>query len=260
MMAFSELYLLRCPACLDELGKQNQIPMTGISTPPYVIIANGDFNSPEKMRLKKLRAAGSLWDRFCRSIGAVAVNMPTAGMYEAMSRGTLDGVLYAVGGLKTHGLGDIAKQVIMLNSGSFRAGAMFTMNMDTWKALTLDERKAFLRATPRAAVRARRRLHQRRGRRREGRQGQEYPDRATRSGAAADAQRVRRGRPETDGEDRAGEAAPDRCGRVRRQLPASLYDKYEKLVQPLGNDETKLSELMYNEIYAKLDPNTFGMK
>ena len=130
--------MLRCPACLAEFSKQGQIPLSAISIPAYVVIANGDFNSLEKIKLKKLRAAGSLWDRFCRSVGAIAVNMPTAGMYEAMSRGTLDGALYSVGGLKTHGLGDIAKQVIMLNTGSFRAGAVFSMSKATWKSLTPD--------------------------------------------------------------------------------------------------------------------------
>ena len=39
-----------------------------------------------------------------------------------------------------------------------------------------------------------------------------------------------------------------------------LYDKYEKMVKPLGRDEGKLAELMYSEIYAKIDPTTYGMK
>ncbi len=151
-LSVTELQLLHCPGCLEEFSKQNQIPFSAISVPAYVIIANGDFNSPEKIKLKKLRAAGSLWDRFCRSVGAVAVNMPTAGMYEAMSRGTLDGVLYSVGGLKTHGLGDIAKQVIMLNTGSFRAAALFSMSKTTWKSLSIDERKVMLRAMSKAMV------------------------------------------------------------------------------------------------------------
>jgi TRAP-type C4-dicarboxylate transport system substrate-binding protein len=241
MMAYTELYLLGCPVCLQELGKQNQLPMAGISTPPYMVIANGDFNSPEKMHLKKLRAGGSLWDRFAKAIGATGVNMPTSGMYEAISRGTLDGALYAIGGLKTHGLGDVAKQVILLNAGSFRAGSIFSMNKASWAALTVDERKGFLRALPKAAVR----------------------------GSVAYAK----------GEEEGADVAKQKNIPIVEPDPAlaklraefiekekfvadykKLYEKYDKLVQPIANDEAKLAEMMYNEIYAKIDAATFGVK
>ncbi|MGE3914747.1 MAG: C4-dicarboxylate TRAP transporter substrate-binding protein [Hyphomicrobiaceae bacterium] len=259
MMALTELYLTQCAGCLAELGKQGQIPMTALSTPPYVVIATGDFNSPEKMRLKKLRAGGALWDRFSKAIGAVAVNMPTSGMYEGMSRGTLDGALYAVGGLKTHGLGDVAKQVVMLNSGSFRAGAMYTMNIATWKSLTVDERKAFLKATPKAAVHA----------------SVAYAKGEEEGVEVAKAKNIPIVEPHPEllkmrnefvendlkqtvkhAEEKLGLSdASEFVANYRK-----LYDKYEKLVKPLGNDEAKLSEVMYTEIFAKLDPATFGMK
>ncbi|MEZ5818510.1 MAG: C4-dicarboxylate TRAP transporter substrate-binding protein [Hyphomicrobiaceae bacterium] len=259
MMAFTELYLMQCAPCLAELGKQNQIPMTALSTPPYVVIATADFNSPEKMRLKKLRAGGALWDRFSKAIGAVAVNMPTSGMYEGMSRGTLDGALYAVGGLKTHGLGDVAKQVILLNSGSFRAGSLYTMNKATWKGLTVEERQAFLKATPRAAVHA----------------SVAYAKGEDEGLQVAKAKKIPIVQPHPDLQKMRDEFvesdlkqtvkhAEEKLGlKDAAEFVANyrkLYAKYEKLVKPLGQDEAKLSELMYREIFAKLDPATLGTK
>jgi len=259
MIALTELYLTGCSACLEELGKQNQLPMAAISTPPYVVVANGDFNSLEKMKLKKLRAGGSLWDRFAKSIGAIGVNMPTSGMYEAISRGTLDGALYAVGGLKTHGLGDVAKQVILLNAGSFRAGSVFSMNKTTWAELSVDERKAFLRALPKAAIHGAITYVK----------GEEeglavakqkkipvvepHPDLVKRRAefVESDLKLTIKNAKETLGLSDAEQFVAD----YRR-----LYDKYEKLVQPIATDEAKLSEMMYNEIYSKLDPTTFGLK
>lgn len=259
MIAWSDLYLLHCPVCLEEMGKQNQLPMANISTPPYLVIANGDFNSPEKLHLKKLRAGGSLWDRFAKAMGAVGVNMPTSGMYEAISRGTLDGALYAVGGLKTHGLGDVAKQVIKLNAGSFRSGSVFSMSKASWAALTVDERKAFLRAIPRAAIR-----------------GSIAYAKGEEEGVAVAKQKnipivephpelakMREAFVETDlantvktAKERLGISdAADFVANYKK-----LYEKYVKLVEPLGNDEEKLSEMMYREIYAKIDPTTFGLK
>ncbi|MGE0699962.1 MAG: C4-dicarboxylate TRAP transporter substrate-binding protein [Hyphomicrobiaceae bacterium] len=259
MMAVTELYLLHCPACLAEFDKQNQLPLSGISTPPYVVIAGADFNSLEKIRLKKLRAAGSLWDRFCQAVGAVAVNMPTAGMYEAMSRGTLDGVLYAVGGLKTHGLGDIAKQVILLNTGSFRSGALFSTNKSTWQALTLDERKALLRSISKAVVRT----------------TVAFLEGDKEGLAVAKEKGIPVVEPDPELLKRRNEFVENdlkhtvQNAKEQLGLPDAaefvanyrkLYDKYEKLAKPIESDETKLSDLIYREVYAKLDVTKLGAK
>lgn len=259
IMAVTELMLQRCPGCLAESAKQKQVLLSGLVIPAYVIIANGDFNSPEKIKLKKLRAAGSLWDRWCRSVGAVAVNMPTAGMYEAMSRGTLDGALYAVGGLKSHGLGDIAKQVIMLNTGSFRAGSLYSINQTSWRSLNVDERRSFLKAIPKAVI------HTTLTALEANEEGlkiakaknipvvQPHPELL----------RMRNEFVENDLKLTVKNASEKLHLADGAEFVANfrkLYDKYEKLVKPLGKDEKKLSELLYNEIYAKLDVATFGMK
>ncbi|MGE0513807.1 MAG: C4-dicarboxylate TRAP transporter substrate-binding protein [Hyphomicrobiaceae bacterium] len=259
MMALTELYLLGCPACLEELGKQNQLPMAAISTPPYMIIANGDFNSPEKLHLKKLRAGGSLWDRFAKAMGAIGVNMPTSGMYEGISRGTLDGALYAVGGLKTHGLGDVAKQVILLNAGSFRAGSVFSMNKASWAELSVDERKAFLRASAKAAVYGAIAYAKGEDEGLEVAKQKKIPVVEPHPGLL----KMRAEFVENDLKHTVTTAKETLGLSDAEQFVADyrkLYDKYDKLVQPISTDEAKLAEVMYNEIYAKIDAATFGLK
>ena len=257
-LSVTELQLLACGGCLEEFGKQNQIPFSAISVPAYVIIGNGDFNSPEKIKLKKLRAAGSLWDRFCRSVGAVAVNMPTAGMYEAMSRGTLDGALYSIGGLKTHGLGDIAKQVILLNIGSFRAAALFSISRTTWKSLTIDERKIMLRSMSKAVVRNT--LAFLKG----DEEGLQVAKEKNIPVVQPDPEllRMRNEFVENDLKLTVKNATENLHLADAAEFVANyrkLYDKWEKLVTPIATDEAKLAELLYNEVYAKLDPATFGL-
>lgn len=259
LMAYTELYLLHCPVCLNEVGKQKQLPLVNIATPPYMIIANGDFNSSEKMHLKKLRAGGSLWDRFAKAIGAVGVNMPTSGMYEAISRGTLDGAIYAIGGLKTHGLGDVAKQVILLNAGSFRSGLLFSMSKPSWAGLTVEERKVLLRAFPKAAVRSAIAYANGEDEGREVAKQKNIPIVEPDAGLAkmraefveSDLKLTIKNAKETLKIDDAEEFVAN----YRK-----LYDKYDKLIQPIASDEPKLAAMMYNEIYAKIDPATFGLK
>ena len=259
LFASTEQLMLACPACLAEYAKQGQIPLSGLSIPAYVIIANGDFNSPEKIKLKKLRAAGPLWDRFCQAVGAVAVNMPTAGMYEAISRGTLDGALYTIGGLKTHGLGDIAKQVIMLNTGSYRAGSVFSMSKATWMSMTPELRTSLIKVGARANVRGALNFMK----------GDEEGLKVAKEKNIPVVQphpellRLRNEFVENDihvtikhAQEKLGLAdAAEYVATFRK-----LYDKYEKMVKPLEGDEAKLAELMYKEIYSKLDVNTYGMK
>ncbi|MDA0662927.1 MAG: C4-dicarboxylate TRAP transporter substrate-binding protein [Proteobacteria bacterium] len=258
-MAVTELYMLHCPTCLEDSAKQNQVFFSGTSTPASFVIAKGDFNSVEKIKTKKLRAAGSLWDRFCQSIGAVAVNMPTAGMYEAISRGTIDGALYAIGGLKSHGLGDVATQIIKLNTGSFRSVNLFSMNMDSWSKLSVEERAAFLRVLPRAVVRT----------------TAAYQEADADGYAVAKEKnipivepdpellRLRNEFVEKDQEVTIANArdnlhladAAEFVGNYKK-----LYDKYEKLIAPIATDEAKLGELLYQEVYSKIDPAKFGVK
>lgn len=258
-LSVTELQLLKCPGCLAEYAKQGQIPFSAISVPAYVVIGNGDFNSVEKIKLKKLRAAGSLWDRFCRSIGAVAVNMPTAGMYEAMSRGTLDGVLYSVGGLKSHGLGDIAKQVILLNTGSFRAAALFSMSQATWKSLTVDERKIMLSALSKAIVRNTLAFLQSNDDGLEVAKAKNIP--VVQPDPAL--LKLRNDFVENDLHQTIKNATEKLQLADAAEFVANykaLYAKWEKLVAPIAKDEAKLGEVVFTEIYAKIDPATFGVK
>ena len=224
-----------------------------------MIIAKGDFNSVEKIRTKKLRAAGSLWDRFCRAIGAVAVNMPTAGMYEAISRGTLDGALYAIGGLKTHGLGDVATQVIMLNTGSFRAAALVSMNKQSWAKMTDKERTAFMHVLPRMVVRTTAAFA-------EGDEEGLKVAKAKKIPLVQPDPELLRLRNEFVKKD---EGLTIKYGTEKLHLADAaqfvanykkLYAKYDKLIAPMGKDEKKLSDLLYKEVYAKLDPKTFSKK
>ena len=255
----TELYWLHCKPCQAEFAKQGQVFLSGISTTPYVIIAKGDLNSPEKIKGAKLRAGGSLWDRFAESVGAVGVNIPASEMYESLSRGILNGALYAVGGLKTHGLGDVATEVIMLKTGSFRAGALFSFNQDKWSKLTPDQRTVMFKAASVAIVRT---VNEYRKGDQEGIEIAKkknipllQPDpglvKERNAFVAKDLDNTIRTAKQKLGIDDAAEFAANY---------KAIYAKYAKAVAPIVNDPQKLSELIYNEVYAKLDPKTAGVK
>lgn len=257
-MALTELFTMHCQPCMAEFAKQNQLFTGGMSTAPYVLIAKSDINSLDKIKGKKLRAGGSLWDRFAASVGATGVNVPSSEMYETLSRGIIDAAIYAVGGLKTHGLADAASQVVMLNLGSFRAGDLYSFNLDTWAKLTTEQRAAIFKALPPAIVRT----------------VNEYHKGDQEALALAKEKKIEIAQPDPG-------LAKARQEFVERDLPGiidaaskkgvsdaaafvakykELLAKYEKLIAPVESDPAKLSDILYTEVYAKLDPAKFGVK
>jgi TRAP-type C4-dicarboxylate transport system substrate-binding protein len=258
-MAITELFMVHCTPCRMEFEKQNQIFGGGMSTAPYVLVAKGDLNSAEKIKGKKLRAGGSLWDRFANSVGATGVNVPSSEMYESLSRGIIDAAIYAVGGLKTHGLADAANQVVMLNLGSFRAGNLYSFNRDTWSKLTTEQRAAAFKAIPVAIVRTVNEYHL--GDKAALELAKEkkipivQPDASLTKARKDFVEKDLNGIIENAKTKLKIDGAKEFVDKYRE-----LLAKYEKLIAPIEADAAKLSDMFYNEVYAKLDPAKYGVK
>ena len=257
--AITELFALHCQPCQAEFLKQNQVFTTMMSTGPYVLIANTDVNGADKIKGKKLRAGGPLWDRFASYAGGTGVNIPSSEMYEALSRGILDASMIAFGALKSNGLADVAKQVVAMPLGSWRAGSLFSTNRDTWSAMSVDERKAYFRAATVGMVRV----------------VNEYLANDDTSIALAKEKNIPVLKPDpslvklradfieadlpgiiANAKTKLGIADADAFVAEYRQL----YAKYEKLIPPVREDKGKLADLLYTEVFAKLDPATYGVK
>lgn len=257
--AITELFTLHCKPCLAEFQKQNQVFITMMSTGPYVLVGNTDVNGVAAIKGKKLRAGGPLWDRFARYAGATGVNIPSSEIYESLSRGIVDAAMIAIGSLKSNGLADVAKQVVVLPLGSWRAGSLFSTNRDTWSALTTEERRAYFKAATIAMVKV--------------------VDEYAANDDAAIGLAKEKGIP-------VQKPAPDlaklRADFVEADLPTiiadakgklgiadaeefvatykQLYAKYDGLIPPVRKDPTKLAALLYAEVFAKLDPATYEVK
>lgn len=256
--ALSELFTMHCPGCQADARAQNQMIFAGFSTPQYVLIGNGPMNTLETIKGKKLRAGGPLWARFAEAMGAIAVNVPSSEIYEGLSRGILDAAMYARGGLKTHGLADVADTVSEVPLGSFRAQNYFSYNIDSWKSLTPDERKIVLKGIVAGSIANRMAYDEGE---REGialgkEKGIEFlqPDAEMMQAVDAFVERDTAETIERWKEKGVTEAA---------EIVASykeLYKKYEPLVTPIQNDADKLNALLWDQVFAKLDVTTYGME
>ena len=93
-----------------------------IVLPPYQVITRKPFASLKDVEGMKIRASGSAKELLLKKLKAVPVLMPTPEVYESLSRGTIDGVLFPFNSLAPYEVDKLSKTgTIGANFGSFVA-------------------------------------------------------------------------------------------------------------------------------------------
>lgn len=144
--ATSELILTQCEPCLADYRKRGNVYTGSYAVPPMVIMSTKMIDSPDDIKGLKIRSAGAAWDNFVNAVGATPVNVPSSEQYEAMSRGVVDASFHVAASLKTYGLWDMTKDVLLVDVGAYRAINTFAFNPESWAELTDDQRRIVLEA------------------------------------------------------------------------------------------------------------------
>lgn len=93
-----------------------------IVLPPYQVVTRKPFSSLKEVEGMKIRASGSAKELLLKKLKAVPVLMPTPEVYESLSRGTIDGVLFPFNSLAPYEIDKLSKTgTIGSNFGSFVA-------------------------------------------------------------------------------------------------------------------------------------------
>jgi TRAP-type C4-dicarboxylate transport system substrate-binding protein len=90
--------------------------------PPYQVITRKPFTNLKDIEGMKIRASGSAKELVLKKLKAVPVLMPTPEVYESLSRGTIDGVLFPFNSLAPYDIHKLSKTgTIGENFGTFVA-------------------------------------------------------------------------------------------------------------------------------------------
>ncbi|MFO1182956.1 TRAP transporter substrate-binding protein DctP [Ottowia sp.] len=93
-----------------------------IVLPPYQVITRKPFSTLADIEGMKIRASGSAKELLLKKLKAVPVLMPTPEVYESLSRGTIDGVLFPFNSLAPYEIDKLSKTgTIGSNFGSYVA-------------------------------------------------------------------------------------------------------------------------------------------
>ncbi|HKV15036.1 MAG TPA: C4-dicarboxylate TRAP transporter substrate-binding protein [Reyranella sp.] len=142
--ATTEWVMLHCPPCLKDFEKQGNVFTGASAVPGMVIMSKVKIEKPEDLKGLKIRSNGSFWDEFIKSLDAVPVNVPSSEQYEALNRGIVEAVIHVPSSMKTYSLWDTVKDVTLLNFGVYRSINTFSINPETWRSLSADQRRIIL--------------------------------------------------------------------------------------------------------------------
>lgn len=113
-------------------------PLYVILLPPYQLMTRSkQINSIEDVSGLKIRANGAAMDKTIRALGATSVKVTTNELYDALSRGTIDGSFWIIGTTKLVGLENLLSYTVhgpQLGAGS----TFFAISEDVWQGLDAE--------------------------------------------------------------------------------------------------------------------------
>ena len=128
----------------QELAKKDII---AIATWPVLyeyIWTKKPIRKPDDLKGLRIRAAGRVEAAVIKALGAAPTTTSSAELYEAVKRGTVDGVMCMGTTIMTRGLQDEVKYVTKPPLGAY--SVEIYMRLDKWKGLTPDIRELLLEA------------------------------------------------------------------------------------------------------------------
>ncbi|MBI4320226.1 MAG: TRAP transporter substrate-binding protein DctP [Chloroflexi bacterium] len=91
-MAKAYMKVMNMPEAADEYKKWNSVPLFAIGQPSHEIISRVPIKTANDLKGKKIRVVG-IQGKVLQAMGATPTQIPGPEMYEALARGTVDGVL-----------------------------------------------------------------------------------------------------------------------------------------------------------------------
>ncbi|APZ55273.1 TRAP transporter substrate-binding protein DctP [Salipiger abyssi] len=143
--AVTEYISLHCPECTAEFAGQNQVYFGGHSTGVYLtqctkpVVTKADFAGI------KVRTAAPSWARWAENVGATSVTISANEAYDALSQGVVDCVFFAPTELVNFQLTDVVTDMTTgVPGGVFPGVGDINTNLDTWRGMTVEERAALI--------------------------------------------------------------------------------------------------------------------
>lgn len=231
----------------------------GFATPQYILMCKMPIKTLDDLKGVKIRTPGAVQADWARSVGAVPVTVPSTEMFTGLEKGQLDCASNAGNDLKSRSLWDVAKHTNMVSLGLYFHGWQYAFNRDFWKGLSSEHRRILLdtiaESIPETMI------------------GYVGDTEEVLAEAPAHGVTIHTPDPEVQqsvfdfaastgketaiqvGKERFGLDDPE--GLVSRFL--ATYEKWQTLLKSVDRDNpTELADMFKENLYSKIDENTYG--
>jgi TRAP-type C4-dicarboxylate transport system substrate-binding protein len=119
-----------------ELAPNNVRLLFTLVLPPYQVFLRGpNLKSIADVKGLKIRTSGKAKELAVQALGAVPIQIATPDVYQALSRGTIDGMLFPYSSIYSYDLQDLTKSAALgANFGSFIV--IYAISERKWRTLT----------------------------------------------------------------------------------------------------------------------------
>jgi len=124
-----------------EFAANGVLPIFAVVLPPYQVFTKAKLESVKNLEGMKLYTAGGAKELTVRKLKAVPVKMTTPEVYESLSRGTIDGILFPYASLFPYNLDKLVKYGTVSESLG-NAVVTYVINAAKYKQLPASVQKA----------------------------------------------------------------------------------------------------------------------
>lgn len=252
-------YVVNCGDCKAEFKAMGNVYAGSGSSDPYILLTTKPIRSAADMKGMRLRSGGSPFARWADYTGAAGVGMPVSSTFEAISQGTIDGTMASVSDLVSYRLVDLVKYATELTLGTYHATSNFSISLDSWTEMSVEERAGVMRAANRANPTFTQNW------------AYERPTVSHQTGVDAGIEFIT---PDQDLIDLTAKFVKDDVaalgaladsqygisdGDAKIATFVALVAKWEAIIAETGNDPVAIAEAVQKEVWDKVDYSTYGL-
>ena len=238
-----------CAPCQEEFKKFGAVFLGAGSSDVYVLITTKPVRTLDDLQGLRLRSGGAPYSRWAENFGATPVNMPVGEIFEAMNQGTVDGSMGSIVDMLSFRLLDVAKYVTMVPLGTYHVTSNFTVSSETWAGMSVEDRTKLLAAANRGDPQL------------TDRWAFQLPAAANDAVAGTDIEIIEPDEAFLEASEAfsKGDVAERVASNELAADFAALVEKWTAIADEIGNDPEALAARAQEEIWSKVDLETYGL-
>jgi TRAP-type C4-dicarboxylate transport system substrate-binding protein len=124
----------------EEWAKYNVKPLWWYVVDPYWLACKKKITKLDEFKGERIAAFGGFGE-IVKRFGVTQMSLPATDVYEALQKGTVDGIIFPFGPIKIFKYYDVCKVLVDLSFCGAQSPCAQVINLDVWKKISPADRK-----------------------------------------------------------------------------------------------------------------------